>query len=280
MAFITICTNTNHEHNNQGIQTMKKPIIGIMGAMEEEVRDIRMLMTDVTQINLGNREFYIGKINGYDVVLVFSRWGKVAATSTAAALINQFKIDSIIFTGVAGAIDSRLNIGDVVVAEKSFQHDMDARPLMPHHEIPLTGKKYFVATPKLVEIAENATDSLLNSLPEHISSELLQQFKITSPKRVTGTMATGDQFIYKVESTQRILDDTPDATVADMETAAVGQICDEYGRKFVGIRVISDKADHNSELDFPRFIEKIAAIYSQSIINEMLKPELMSKYKA
>lgn len=258
---------------------MKNPIIGIMGAMEEEVKDIKRLMTDITVTHSGNREFYQGKINGYDVVLVFSRWGKVASASTATTLINDFKIDSLIFTGVAGAVDTKLNIGDVVIAEKSYQHDMDPRPLMPLHEVPLTGKKFFESDPSLVEIAAQTTNEVLASISEHIPAQLLQQFNITAPRCVTGTMATGDEFIYRVESTQKLKEETPEATVADMETAAVGQVCSEYGKKFVGIRVISDKANHDSHLDFPKFIEEIAAIYSQRVINGMLNPSHMDKFK-
>ncbi len=77
-------------------------------------------------------------MNSHDVVLVFSRWGKVAAATTASSLIAEFKIDQLIFTGVAGASAPTLNIGDIVISSQLYQHDMDARPLMPRHENSLT----------------------------------------------------------------------------------------------------------------------------------------------
>ncbi|MFX9061697.1 5'-methylthioadenosine/adenosylhomocysteine nucleosidase, partial [Acinetobacter baumannii] len=86
-------------------------------------------MKDVTIVEHGGRKYHVGKINDTDVVLVFSRWGKVASATTATSLITEFKIDHLIFTGVAGASTPDLNIGDIVISEQLYQHDMDARPL-------------------------------------------------------------------------------------------------------------------------------------------------------
>src|SRR3989338_2299329 len=140
--------------------------IGIMGAMPQEVDSILSHMTDVQKIEHGSRTYHIGKMNSHDVVLVFSRWGKVASATTATSLITEFKIDQLIFTGVAGASSATLNIGDVVVSSQLYQHDMDARPLMPRHEIPLTGITFFKADAALVKKAHSAAQALLSTLSQ------------------------------------------------------------------------------------------------------------------
>ena len=118
-------------------------LLGLMGAMPEEMDKIIDALTDKKVVERGSRLYYRGKLYGQEVVAVFSRWGKVAAATTATNLIVEFGVDRIVFTGVAGAISDDLNIGDVVIAQRLFQHDMDARPLMRRFEIPLTGKTSF-----------------------------------------------------------------------------------------------------------------------------------------
>ena len=111
--------------------------IGIMSAMREEIASLVMdLGTADEALHTGMRTYHRGCLWGIPVVLVFSRWGKVAAASTVTHLIAQFGVDEIIFTGVAGAVDPALNVGDVVIAGQLFQHDMDARPLYSRHELP------------------------------------------------------------------------------------------------------------------------------------------------
>src|SRR5690349_9837535 len=122
---------------------MNNKIVGIMGAMPEEIESALTLVKDQQKREIGTRTYYTGKINNVPVVVVFSRWGKVAAATTVSTLILEFKITELIFTGVAGAIHEDLRIGDVVVANRLIQHDMDARPLVSRFEIPLLGKTYF-----------------------------------------------------------------------------------------------------------------------------------------
>lgn len=122
---------------------MKDRIIGIMGAMPQEIDGVIKLLENPKEITLGMRSYTSGTINNIDVVVVFSRWGKVAAAATVSTLIHVFNVTEVIFTGVAGAIDPTLNIGDIVIAKRLYQHDMDARPLMQQFEIPLLGKTFF-----------------------------------------------------------------------------------------------------------------------------------------
>ena len=106
--------------------------------------------------------------------LVFSRWGKVAASSTATTLITKYNVNAVVFIGVAGAINHSLNIGDVVVAECLYQHDMDARPLFDKHQIPLTTTKLFKSNAKIVENVKEAISHFLLKLPENFSYEYIR----------------------------------------------------------------------------------------------------------
>lgn len=115
--------------------------IGIMGAMTQEVSLIAESLVNKNLVDLGNRSYHTGQIDEHDIFLVFSRWGKVAATSTATTLITKFEMDLLIFTGVAGAIDAELNVGDIVIANQLLQHDMDARPFFSKIPNPSHNKK-------------------------------------------------------------------------------------------------------------------------------------------
>lgn len=244
--------------------------IGIMGAMPEEVDSIYSHINNVKKYAHGNRQYYVGNIGQHEVVLVFSRWGKVAAAATATTLITEFKIEQLIFTGVAGAADDSLNIGDIVISDRLYQHDMDARPLFVKHQIPLTETIFFKADPNLMQKAFDATKGLFDMLTQKISASSLNRFGINAPICRFGLIATGDEFIYSKERTGAILASAPETIAVEMEGAAVAQVCHDYGISFVIIRTISDKADHTSELDFPAFINDIARHYSEHIVIEML----------
>ena len=238
-------------------------IIGIMGAMPEEVANIHELMTDIQTVDHGSRHYYQGYINTIPVVLVFSRWGKVAASSTVTALITEFNITHLIFTGVAGAAASYLNVGDIIISQKLYQHDMDARPLIARHEIPLTQRTFFKADKQLVEFAYQAAQQLTTNITHSIDKETLERFSIHSPSYYKGTIATGDQFVSDAANAESILSETD---ALEMEGGAVAQVCYDYAIPFVIMRTMSDKADADSAIDFPAFIKDIASIYSRCLI--------------
>lgn len=244
-----------------------------MGAMTEEVDSICAHMTDLKSVTLGKREYHCGKIDQHEIVLVFSRWGKVAAASTVTSLINLFQIEALIFTGVAGAVSSELNIGDIVVSEKLYQHDVNAEPLMPKHEIPLTGITYFNAHSIL---ASHAFSAATRSLATEAIALALKEFSPNPAKCVQGTIATGDQFISDPKKAQEILDDKPETMAIEMEGAAVAQVCEDYELPYVVIRTISDTADHRSTIDFPRFIKEVAGLYSKHIVLDILSSAVLS----
>lgn len=246
-------------------------VIGIMGAMPEEVNDIITLLDNPHSATIGMRTYTSGLLNGMQVVVVFSRWGKVAAASTVTTLINVYEITELIFTGVAGAIDPALKIGDIIVAKRLIQHDMDARPLMPQFEIPLLEKTWFECNKELVDHAENAISQLLEK--QHLNSivgrEALQEFGIHAPSLHMGDIASGDQFFANDPQKEELQKNLPGILCVEMEGAAVAQVCYEHGIPFVIIRTISDAANEESHVDFPAFINKVASKYSECIMRHI-----------
>lgn len=244
--------------------------IGILGAMPEEVNILKEDMTDVVSERIASREYYTGMLYGVKTTLVFSRWGKVAATIAATTLITKFNVDSIIFVGVAGAIHDELNIGDIVVGSQLYQHDMDASPLFPKFQIPLTEVSVFSSHETLSNHAEEAAKNFCSQeIREVIRPEILQEFYITAPSCRRGIIASGDSFIASVAQKEEIKKHMPDVLAVEMEGAAIAQVCSEYEIPFTVIRTISDKADHSANIDFPKFISQVARHYSRSIIKSM-----------
>ena len=242
-----------------------------MGAMSEEINSIINLLTDKEEFQLGMRTYTVGKLNDIQTVVVFSRWGKVAAATTASTLILKFNVSEIIFTGVAGAINHELNVGDIVIAKRLIQHDLDARPLMEQFEIPLLGIQYIDIQPEQLEIAQKAIHNLINSekLYAVITEAELQQFGIAKPKLIIGDIASGDKFFAGTKEKHDLLNKLPATLCVEMEGAAVAQVCYEYGIPFTIIRTISDVADEKSHIDFPAFAKTVSNKYSFEIVKNI-----------
>ena len=243
--------------------------IGIMGAMPEEVNDIKHMMTDITQQQHAGRIFYKGKINDTPIVLTISRWGKVASATTATTLIEKFNITKLIFTGVAGGANNQVNVGDVVISETLYQHDMDATPIFQKFEVPFTGKIYFHANKNLAQKAFSACQSFFKTREKDLPQRILKTFNINNPKVIFGAIASGDQFINDSERVNVILKDNPETAAIEMEGAAVAQVCDDFNIPFVIIRTISDRADSNAHVDFTKFVQEVASHYSAHIIKKI-----------
>lgn len=243
-------------------------VVGIMGAMPEEINGVVELLAHPVEFEFGKRTYYKGVYNGVEMVVVFSRWGKVAAATTVSTLIHEFKITELIFTGVAGALQSDLNIGDIVIGKRLIQHDMDARPLMPQFEIPLLDQMFFEAGSVQLKIAEDAVKNLLEDKKLHsvIDDKDLREFEITAPKVVVGDIASGDQFFSCNHQKKNLLSQIPSIQCVEMEGAAVAQVCYEYAIPFTIIRTISDVADEKAPIGFPAFIKSVASKYSVEII--------------
>lgn len=242
-----------------------------MGAMPEEIDGVVALLSNCKMTEKGKRRYFSGQINGIDTVVVFSRWGKVAAATTVTTLIHEFKITELLFTGVAGAIHSELKIGDVVLAKRLIQHDMDARPLMKQYEIPLLSKTYLESDSIHLAIASKAINNLIENKRLHavIDDASLTEFNIHQPKLFIGTIASGDQFFSSNTQKHALTEQLPEVLCVEMEGAAVAQVCYEYEIPFSIIRTISDVADDQSHIDFPSFIKKISSRYSTEIIRNI-----------
>ena len=251
--------------------------IGIVGAMPQETGLLERELTDAHPQRRGMRDYLEGTMYGKDVVLVFSRMAKVAAASTVTTLIEAFGVDQVIFTGVAGAADPALNVGDVVVGTVLVQHDLDARPLFRHFEVPLLNRVGFEAPHGLVSLArQSAEEYLHNRLADDLSVETLREFGIEAPPQVhEGLIISGDQFIANaatLASLQRSLQEEglPLAKCVEMEGAAVAQVCHEHQVPLIIIRTISDRADHTAAVDFVPFVDKVASHFTSGIVKELI----------
>jgi len=243
--------------------------IGIMGAMTEEIAGLVEAMgPQREQVEVGRRTYHVGELFGHGVVIVFSRWGKVAAATTAAELLARHGVGRILFTGVAGAASPALRVGDVVVGSTLYQHDMDGSPLFPRHEIPLLGVTGFETDATARREAVLAAERYLARHP--IDDDAAREFGISSPKVMEGAIASGDKFFAAREELDELRRRLPDVACVEMEGAAVAQVCHEYGVPFTVIRTISDAADEGAPVDFPRFVHLVASRYSLGIVRSLL----------
>lgn len=245
--------------------------IGILGAMAQEIDEVKAMLTEKTNVRIANRDFVVGKLNGVRCVVVFSKWGKVAATITATLLIQEFAVTDLFFIGTAGALADDLKVGDIVVSKRLVQHDLDARPMLSRFELPLLNRIYVNSDPGLTELAGRAITNLLaQGVEKMVGKDAVREFKL-NPTLHFGDVASGDQFINSDEKRQEILDLLPDLQCVEMEGAAVAQVCLEFGTPFTVVRIISDTADHNARIDFNKFILEVANAYSRAIVGEILR---------
>jgi adenosylhomocysteine nucleosidase len=245
--------------------------IGIMGAMIEEVQHLVEEMRVEHKETAGGKTYYRGELWGRQCVLAFSKWGKVAAASTATTMIDRLGCDLLIFTGVAGSARKDIKIGDVVIADRLIQHDMDvtASRLFEKFEVPGLGRKYFDVGPKHVELTQKATKDFIE-LDSELASHLAP-FEIKHPRLHVGTIASGDQFIGSAEKLAEMRDEIEGLACVEMEGAAVAQVAFEHKVPVIVIRSISDNADHSAHVDFPKFVEQVASYYSHGIVKNLLK---------
>ena len=237
--------------------------LGIISAMREEIDALIPQFAHGYRIEeAGMRTYYHGALFGHQVVLSFSRWGKVASATTATHIIVHDHIDHLLFTGVAGAVSPDLHIGDVIIGTRLYQHDMDARPLFGRYEIPLLGVNSF------------STDTAFRTR----SFDAMQAFLRGDTHQVVyGAIATGDKFFSRKQDLEELRGGLPDVVCVEMEGAAVAQVCYEHQIPFAVVRTISDRADHAAPIDFVRFISEVARHYSHAIITSFLTNYAVSK---
>lgn len=248
-------------------------MIGIMAAMHEELKRIVTMLEDVIEEKVGHKTVYLGLLNQQQVVVVFSGWGKVAAATTSTMLIERYTITQLVFTGVAGGIPAHLNIGDIVIGSSFVQHDMDCAGVLgiKRFEIPLLSLTEIPSTILMQKAAEQAAFQYLSDdIDCDVVKAELAQLNITQPVVHTGLIASGDQFISSAEKQLELLYELPGLLAVEMEGAAVAQVAHEYDLPFIVIRIISDKANDDSMIDFPRFIEQVASHFTAGIVNRLI----------
>jgi adenosylhomocysteine nucleosidase len=241
--------------------------LGIISALAEEQHGLVEAMVSPYTLIHAKREYFVGQLWKTDAVCVLSRIGKVAAAMTAATLVEKFGVTHIVFTGVAGAAEKSIRVGDIVIAESLVQHDMDASPLFPKFEVPLTGRTHFPADHQLSRsLADAAGWFLDNDLKSQIATTELEAFKLAGPRIHRGLIASGDQFINDKAHLDRLNQQLPGVLAVEMEGAAVAQACHELDIPFAIIRAISDNANENAATDFMRFVKSVAAQYAFHIV--------------
>ena len=228
--------------------------LAIMGAMQEEIEPLLAYFDKVNVVEYANNKYYEVNYNGLDIVIAYSKIGKVFASLTASTMIEKFGCDTLLFSGVAGGINPKLKIGDLIIADKLCQHDLDITAFgHPHGYVP--GGKVFVETSK--ELRDVA----------------IKVAKENDLKVIEGIIATGDQFVH---STQRkeFIENTFNADALEMEGASVAVVCDALNVPFFILRAISDTADMDAGFDFDEFLKssaKNSADYLIKILKELKK---------
>lgn len=246
--------------------------IGIMSAMPEEAHRLAAELRREAEHVHGGRVYYTGELDGVRVVLVFSRIGKVAAAATAQHLIDIHRVGAIVFTGVAGAIDPTLRLGDIVVADRLWQHDMDASPIFPALEIPLLGRSSFEADRSIqATLVRSAEEFVRAGLCSELPVQVVRELGLSTPRVVVGDVASGDRFVSSQVERRRVRQRIPGAVCVEMEGGAVAQVCHEQGVPLGVVRVISDSADEAAASDFGRFVSDAASRYGLGIVRRFVR---------
>lgn len=222
----------NMERNDKEISVM----IGIIGAMEQEVAELKQQMEVLETVHCASMEFCRGTLCGKEVVIVRSGIGKVNAAVCAQVLADRFEADTLINTGVAGSLDASIDIGDIVISTDTVYHDMDATEFGdPVGQVPNMDTFSFPADPALAEKAKLANEEANPDI-----------------HTVVGRIVSGDQFVASGEVKDRIVS-LFGAKCTEMEGAAIAHVAYLNGISCVIIRAISDKADNSANVDYPTF---------------------------
>lgn len=253
------------------MNSSKKLRLGIISALHEEQQGLIEAMQGPARHSHGMREYSLGTLWEIDAVCVLSRIGKVAAAMTASSLVEKYGVSHIVFTGVAGSADSTVKVGDIVVAESLLQHDMDASPLFPRFEVPLTGIQRFSSDQTLSDAVADAAEQFLRQQAEKPADSAVQieEFGLQQARVHRGMIASGDQFIRSAAHLRQLKQDLPDLLAVEMEGAAVAQVCFELGVPFTVIRTISDNANQEAAIDFMRFVQTVASRYALGVVNHL-----------
>ena len=230
-------------------------MIGIIGAMEDEVAQLKKSMEIEETTEVASLSFCRGKLSGREVVVVRSGIGKVNAAICTQILVDQFHVDVIINTGIAGSLDAEIDIGDIVISTDAVEHDMDASIFGdPIGQIPQMDTFSFPADESLVKLAKEVNEKANPDVHTWI-----------------GRVVSGDQFVSSGEKKEQLIR-VFDAKCTEMEGAAIAHAAYLNKISCVIIRAISDKADNSAVVDYPAF-EAAAIRHSVRLIEELV-PEI------
>lgn len=221
--------------------------IAIMGAMPEEIAPIVAKLNHLKESVYASNTYYEGVYHGQEVVVAYSKIGKVFATLTATILIEKFGCDTLLFSGVAGAISDELQIGDLIIADGLCQHDLD---------ITAFGHPFGFVPEGEVCIP---TDITLRNIAKSVAKEKGLTLK-------EGIIATGDQFVAN-EARKTWIEDTFNAAALEMEGASVAVVCSSLKIPFFILRAISDSADMDASFNFEEFLESSAQVSADFILS-------------
>jgi len=224
--------------------------IAIMGAMPEEIAPLLEKVENVKKVDYANNSYYEATYKGKELVIAYSKIGKVFSTLTAATLIEKFGCTKLLFSGVAGAINPELHIGDLIIADKLCQHDLD---------ITIFGHD-FGYVPEGAKFVE--TDKDLRDVAKAVA-------KRNKLSLIEGTIATGDQFVASNER-KTFISKNFQADALEMEGASVAVVCDALNVPFFVLRAISDTANDDAGVDFDEFMVG-SAIISANFILDMVE---------
>ena len=228
-------------------------MIGIIGAMDEEVQQIVNVMEVEKVESKASMTFNMGKLSGKDVVIVRSGIGKVNAAVCTQILVDDFGVDYVINTGIAGSLKAEIDIADIVISDDVLHHDMDASGFgYALGQIPRMETLSFKADERLIALAKESCEHVIPEVGVHI-----------------GRIVSGDQFISNKEVKNTIVSNFS-GFCTEMEGAAIAQAAYLNNVPFLIIRAISDKADDSATMDYPTF-EAQAIKHSVLLIRELVE---------
>ena len=214
-------------------------MLGIIGAMDEEVAKVKEQMEDVETKQIASMEFLKGTVKGHPVVVVRSGIGKVNAAMCTQILADIYHVDAVINTGIAGSLNADINIGDIVLSTDALEHDMDAVAFgYPVGQIPRMDTLSFKADEQLRETAKETCEKVN---PDVTVFE--------------GRVVSGDQFISDKQKKEWLIENFA-GYCTEMEGAAIAHAAYLNDIPFLIIRAISDKADDSASVDYPAFEAK------------------------
>ena len=248
--------------------------IGIICAMPQELAHLRAAMEDTSSEVVAHARFDAGRLDGHAVVLVGAGIGKVNTALVATLLADRFACRLFVFSGVAGGLDPNLRIGDVVIADRTLQHDAgvieDGRlqAYQPGH-IP-----FFNPTERLGYAIDAALrDAIVERLRDFVLPPLSPAAGGAGPppRIVFGGILSGDQYIHCEATRERLFRDFGGLAV-EMEGGALGQVGEAFNVRWLDIRALSDLAGRDSRIDFAVFVDQVAG--SSAMIVRRLLPVL------